>query len=173
MPITKIVSGGQTGADRGGLEAAIYCDVSHGGWCPKGRKAEDGIIPAKYQLQEMSSVDYTKRTQANVVDSDATLIFSYGKLTGGSLSTWKFAEKHNKPCIHIAINEYSRKDTVNFILRWFEGDIALPTPPVNCVLNIAGNRESKAYGIQDLVMAIMIDVLINVNPECKSYYPLG
>jgi len=67
--ITKIVSGGQTGADQGGLDAALYCSIPHGGWCPKGRKSENGIIPAKYQLQEMPSPDYLVRTKANVVDS--------------------------------------------------------------------------------------------------------
>jgi len=74
--ITKIISGGQTGADRGGLDAAIHCGLPHGGWCPKGRKAEDGLIPSKYQHKEMESSGYLPRTQANVFDSDATVIFT-------------------------------------------------------------------------------------------------
>ena len=73
MPIIKIVSGGQTGADRGGLEAAIYCGVPHGGWCPKGRKAEDGHIPGKYNLREMDTADYLARTKANVLDAACDL----------------------------------------------------------------------------------------------------
>lgn len=73
--ITKIISGGQTGADRGGLDAAIHCGIPHGGWCPKGRIAEDGVIPADYYLNEMASPEYLPRTKANVVDSDATVIF--------------------------------------------------------------------------------------------------
>lgn len=84
MKISKIVSGGQTGADRGGLDAAIELGIPHGGWCPKGRKSEDGVIPEKYLLKEMSSADYLKRTEQNVVDSDATVIFTYGQPTGGS-----------------------------------------------------------------------------------------
>ena len=87
MPITKIISGGQTGADRGGLEAAIEYGIPHDGWCPKGRLAEDGVIPDKYELSEMASKSYLKRTEANVVDSDAIVIFAFGKLTGGSKRT--------------------------------------------------------------------------------------
>ena len=131
MPITKIVSGGQTGADRGGLDAAIYSNIPHGGWCPKGIRSEDGVIPGKYQLQETASSDYLKRTEQNVIDSDATLIFTIGKLSGGSLKTMEFAQKHRKPVLHIDIGEYSKKDTVNFISRWFEGDVTKPTPPEN------------------------------------------
>ena len=160
MPITKIVSGGQTGADRGGLDAAIHCKIPHGGWCPKGRKAEDGIIPDKYLLKETSSSGYLPRTEQNVIDSDATLIFTIGKLSGGSLKTMEFAQIHTKPVLRIDIGEYSRKDTVNFILRWFEGDVTMPTPARNCIMNIAGQRESKAPGIQEKVKAIMIDVLM-------------
>ena len=141
MPIAEIVSGGQTGADRGGLDAAIYCEIPHGGWCPKGRKAEDGVIPKKYQLEEMGSADHLKRTEANAVDSDATVVLTYGKATGGSKRTMEFAKKHDKPCLHIAIDQYSRRDVVNFIKRWFDGDVTKPTPPMDCVLNVAGSRE--------------------------------
>ena len=172
MPITKIVSGGQTGADRGGLDAAIYSNIPHGGWCPKGRRSEDGGIPKIYHLQETAPSGYLKRTEQNVVDSDATLIFTIGKLTGGSLRTMEFAKKHKKPVLHIDIGDYSRNDTVHWILRWFEGDVAKPTPPPNCTLNIAGQRESKAPGIQDKVKDIMVDLLIKMNPECKGIYPL-
>jgi hypothetical protein len=101
MPITRIVSGGQTGADRGGLDAAIYAGVPHGGWCPKGRKAEDGSIPAKYVLKEIKSADYLKRTEANVIDSDATLLITFGRLSGGSLRTLEFCRKHGRPYHHV------------------------------------------------------------------------
>jgi hypothetical protein len=171
MPITRIVSGGQTGADRGGLEAALYCDMPYGGWVPKGRRALDGVIPAKYEgLQETSSASYEARTEANVVDSDATLVFTYGKMTAGSKLTFELANKHKKPVLHIAIDQYSRKEVVNFVKRWFDGDITEPTPPKSCVLNVAGSRESKAPGIQEQVMAIIIDVISAVNG--KLFYPL-
>lgn len=180
MPITKIISGGQTGADRGGLEAAIYCEIPHGGWCPKGRKAEDGVIPPKYQLQEMPTSNYLARTEENVIDSDATVVFTLGSATGGSLRTLEFCHKHGKPWHHINVDTTRREKAVKDIVNWLQGDPALndheeceAKPPENCMLNVAGNRESKADGIQDLVMAIIADVLMEMNLECRSLYPLG
>lgn len=166
MPITKIVSGGQTGADRGGLEAALYCEIPHGGWCPKGRKAEDEIIPHKYHLTEMKSADYLKRTEANIVDSDATIVFTYGKANGGSLRTIKFAKKHNRPCLAIDLDEYYRKDATQKIIDWFTDNSTLS----NCVLNIAGNRATKAPGIEQAVMVLFVDVISAVNG--KLFYPI-
>jgi len=163
MPIIKIVSGGQTGADRGGLEAAISCKIPHGGWCPKGRRSEDGVIPKKYKLKETLSPEYIVRTESNVQNSDATIIFTIGEISGGSLKTLEFAEIHNKPVLHIDIGEYPRQETVHWILRWFQGDVTKPTPPKNCVLNVAGSRESKAPGIQEKVKEIMVDVLRRTN----------
>lgn len=110
--MAKIVSGGQTGADRGGLDAAIYCNMPYGGWCPKGRKAEDGVIPDKYHLQEHASADYLARTEANVVDSDATVIFTMGVLEGGSKKTAQFAKKHNKPCLHVDLELLDRQQAI-------------------------------------------------------------
>ena len=94
--ITKLISGSQTGADRGGLDAAIHCGPPHGGWCPKGRKAEESIIPADYRLKEMASPEYLLRTKANVFDSEATVIFTYGPPTGGSLKTSTYAHHLEK-----------------------------------------------------------------------------
>jgi len=164
MPIIKIVSGGQTGADRGGLDAAIYCKIPHGGWCPNGRKAVDGVIPDKYQLQETASSDYLHRNEANVTDSDATLIFSYGPLEGGSLRTAEFAKKHNKPWLHVDLE----RDSAIKVVEWLKSKFLK-----QCVLNVAGSRESKAPGIQEKVMAIMVDVLMKTNPECRGLCPLG
>jgi len=180
MPIARIISGGQTGADRGGLEAASYCRIPHGGWCPKGRKAEDGATPAKYQLQEMESPDYVKRTEANVVDSDATVVFTFGHPTGGSLKTLELCRKHGKPYQHVDLRTTRREGAVQQIAEWLNGDDKWndyedyeARPPENCVLNVAGSRESKADGIQDLVEAIVVDVLREMNVECRSLYPQG
>jgi hypothetical protein len=90
--ITKIVSGGQTGADRAALDFAIKNSISHGGWIPKGRITEDGTLSDHYQLQEMKTRSYVKRTEQNVIDSDGTLILSHGKLTGGLAFTRQFAK---------------------------------------------------------------------------------
>ena len=65
--------------DRGALDAAIQLGVPHGGWCPKGRLAEDGTIPARYQLRESDSADYCVRTEQNVLEGDATLILCRGR----------------------------------------------------------------------------------------------
>jgi len=94
----KIISDAQTGADRAALDWAIQNQVDHGGWCPKGRKAEDGPIDLLYQLKETPRADYLQRTEWNVRDSHGTVIFTLSEeLTGGSKRTAEFAEKHQKP----------------------------------------------------------------------------
>ena len=92
--ITKIVLGGQTGADRAALDVAIEEGIPHAGWIPKGRKAEAGPLPERYQLKEMPTEEYPKRTEQKVIDSDGTLIISHGELTRGSENPRKLAEKH-------------------------------------------------------------------------------
>ena len=87
--LKKIISGGQTGADIAGIDAAIASGLSYGGWLPKGRRTEDGPLPETYALQEMKTRGYPKRTEQNVIDSDGTVIFVRGKLTGGSDLTRK------------------------------------------------------------------------------------
>src|SRR5678816_2125621 len=96
MPLT-IISGGQTGADRAALDFALAHGLPHGGWCPKGRLAEDGTIPACYHLTEMPTSDYPARTAKNVQESDGTVIISLApNLTGGSLLTLELARQHAK-----------------------------------------------------------------------------
>ncbi len=178
--ITKLISGGQTGADRGGLDAAIHCGLPHGGWCPKGRKAEDGIIPSKYHLIEMASDEYLPRTKANVFDSDATVIFTYGPPKGGSLKTITYAHHLEKPWHEVDLSRTTRWRAVEELVRWLAGDAELNdydeycTKPLEpCVLNVAGSRESHAPGIQEAVFHLMVDVLIEVNPDFKKFYRLG
>lgn len=93
IPEFTIVSGGQTGVDRAALDWAIEKGWPHGGYCPKGRIAEDGLIPRKYNLKEATSPGYAIRTRLNVIHSDATLILSPLPLTGGTALTAKYAEK--------------------------------------------------------------------------------
>ena len=100
--VQEIISGGQTGADRAALDFAVQQGIPHGGWCPRGRLAEDGTIPAGYRLSETSSADYVERTEWNVRDSDGTVIFSIaGVLSGGSKQTAELARQHGKPCLHL------------------------------------------------------------------------
>jgi hypothetical protein len=135
--IRKIVSGGQTGADRAGLDVAIRWGFPHGGWCPKGRKAEDGMIGGQYQLVETPSASYLQRTEWNVRDSDATVIFTLSsKLSGGSKRTAEFAMKHRKPWIHVARQAASYEDPALTLQRFVEENSVRE-------LNIAGTRASK------------------------------
>ena len=171
MKISKIVSGAQTGADRGGLDAAVHCGLLCGGWVPKGCRAEDGMIPAEYMclgLRETGSKDYAVRTEANVVDSDATVIFTRGKLEGGSLKTAEFARKHSRPLLHVdlAKSKSDPEKAVRAVVRWLRADC-----PDSCALNVAGQRESKAPGIQRAVMVRMVDIISTVNG--LGHYPLS
>jgi hypothetical protein len=167
MPVIRIISGGETGADRGGLEAAIHCSVPHGGYCPKGRKAEDGVIPVGYRLQEIPSAEYPARTTANVVDSHGTVIFTQGALNGDSLQVAGHAGERKKPCLHVDLDSLSRKAAVAIIIKWLKESC-----PRECVLNITGSRASRAPGIEQAVMVRMVDVLIVVNPGCRKPRPL-
>jgi len=92
-----IISGGQTGTDRAALDFAIAHGIPHGGWCPLGRRAEDGVLDPRYRLRETESKSYRQRTRRNVADSDATLILNLGELADGSLATRQLAERASKP----------------------------------------------------------------------------
>jgi hypothetical protein len=143
MNLLKIVSGGQTGADRAGLDWAIANGFEHGGWCPKGRAAEDGPIASRYQLQETPTSDSEERTEWNVRDSDGTVIFSVGeKLSEGSLLTLVVAVSENKPCIHLSA---AAGGDAAQTLREFIGHHHIH------VLNVAGPRASKEPGVADFV----------------------
>jgi hypothetical protein len=161
--VAKIVSGGQTGADRGGLDAAIALGVPHGGWCPKGRRAEDGEIPACYALVETASSNYLVRTEQNVVVSHATVVFTFGKPSGGSKKTIDLAVRHQRPCLCLDLAAMDDEEAALAVLQWLSpGGLLMegvPVPPPNPVLNVAGSRESKAPGIQDRVRAVMKLVL--------------
>ncbi len=133
----RIVSGGQTGVDRGGLDAAMELGVEHGGWCPKGRLAEDGTIPNRYQLVECDSTNYAVRTERNVVDSDATLILASGPLSGGTKLTRDLARRQNKPCLVVDLDYPA---DIHRVRQWLI-DFAVDT------LNVAGPRESLAPGV--------------------------
>jgi hypothetical protein len=108
--IRKIISGGQTGADSGALEFAIWHKIPHGGWCPKGRLCENGTIDPRYQLTETSTKNYPQRTEKNVLDSDGTVIFTISpNLNGGSKKTAALAAKHHKPWIPLASPKHTPK----------------------------------------------------------------
>ena len=115
----RVVAGGQTGVDRGALEAALELDVPCGGWCPAGRRAEDGPIPATFPVVELPGAGYAERTCKNVLDSDGTLIIFCGQLTGGSLLTAKLAQDHGKPLLLLdaerLTNAAAASEVVDFV----------------------------------------------------------
>lgn len=122
--------------DRAALDTAMELDIEHGGWCPAGRLAEDGIIPVRYKLAETQSSEYPVRTEQNIVDSSATLILHEGKIRGGTRLTRRLCKKLEKPffTVKISLNE------VVSVRRWL--DLQAPE-----TLNIAGPRESSSPGI--------------------------
>ena len=150
--ITKIISGGQTGAARAGLDAAINKRLPCGGWCPKDRKAEDGQVPKKYPLQETDSDDHSVRTEQNVKDSDGTIVFTFGEPIGGSALTIEFAEKHEKPVLQIDLSKNSKQFLLDEICGWIIRNKI-------CVINVAGSRESKNPGIYNSVYNILTRVI--------------
>ena len=159
--IRKIISGGQTGADRAALDAAIKLGISHGGWIPKGRLTEAGPLSDEYHLSEMSSSSYALRTEQNVIDSSGTLIISHGRLSEGSDYTRKMAIKHRRPWLHINLNHTPAFKAATLIRSWLnENQIE--------ILNVAGPRASKDAKIYSAVLKLIESVyyleLMNTDP---------
>jgi hypothetical protein len=154
--IKKIISGGQTGVDRAALDAAIKAGISHGGWVPKGRKAEDGIIPMKYNLSEMDDVRYAPRTLENIRDSDGTLIITSGSPDRGTLLTRELAAGHRKPFVVIDLSKSDLYKSSEGVLSW------LTSNKIE-VLNVAGPRESKSPGIYEQSLRFLLIVLKDLN----------
>jgi hypothetical protein len=146
--VLKIISGGQTGADRAALDWAIARGLLHGGWCPAGRKAEDGRIDTKYNLTETESAKYDSRTQHNVRDSDATLIVNLGELEGGTLKTLRAAERLGKPVHVIQLDAAALGNAIDAVREWLRAIGAES-------LNVAGPRESKRPGIYQATLALL------------------
>ena len=156
MAIRKIISGGQTGADRAALDAAIETGVFHGGRVPKGRLAEDGRIPETYELEEMPTDSYQARTEQNVIDADGTVVISHGKLTDGSKLTQDLAARHGKACLHIDVEQIPQFLAATKINEWaLENKIE--------TLNVAGSRASGDSRIYEDTKHIIASALL-LNP---------
>jgi hypothetical protein len=144
--LKRVISGGQTGVDRAALDAAMTLGIEVGGWCPKGRKALDGVIPEKYLLTETRGKSYQTRTKWNVRDSDASLILCLGEPSGGTALTIKYCEQIGKPYhVHRLNSEwgtYLDGEDFGGVVYW-----------LNChhvqVLNVAGSREGKCFPVYD------------------------
>jgi len=152
MQLNKIVSGGQTGVDRGALDAALAAGFPCGGWCPQGRAAEDGAIPGRYPLAEMPGAGYEERTLQNVLDAEGTAILYLHELEGGTRHTAERCVKRAKP--HVLIDasvcapEEAARDIEAFVVLNRVG-----------TLNVAGPRASKWPGAHDYAYATVIQLL--------------
>lgn len=156
----KIISGGQTGADRGGLDATRELGLPWGGWAPKDWRAEDGAIPEVYRagMRTTFSRNYRDRTKRNVVDSDGTLLVSLrSALTGGSLETWAYCEHRRRPRLHIVLLDPLPVINGNLVDWIGRNRIA--------VLNVAGPRESKEPGLQDAARRVLAACLRGILPR--------
>jgi len=156
MKIVRIISGGQTGSDRNAIDAAIATGIPYSGWCPKGRRSEDGTIPEKYILKETVSSGYTQRTELNVSASSATIIFIMGGMGPGSFQTYRFAQSIGRPCYCVDVQGRTDDEVAKLLLEWLATHYE-PTDPM--VINVAGSRESSQPGIGDRVRGIMNLVL--------------
>ena len=145
----RVVSGGQTGVDRAALDLALEFGLPCGGWCPRGRLAEDGRIPDRYPLRETPLADYAQRTEWNVRDSDATLVLYRGRPRGGTALTVKLARRLGRPCLTVDLDAAPDPAAVR---SWLTGlGVA--------ALNVAGPRESQAPGIGDQARTLLGTVL--------------
>ena len=149
--LTKIISGGQTGADQGALDAAIKLGIPYGGWIPKGRKTQEGPLPEKYQLIEMPTADYAKRTMKNVVESDGTLILSHGDLTGGSKFTEEHAKTMERPCLVIDFNQTNMFQAAMKAADWIRKSGIR-------ILNVAGPRASHDPKIYNATLDLICSI---------------
>jgi predicted Rossmann-fold nucleotide-binding protein len=135
MPRPFVVSGGQAGVDRGALDAALAAGAPCGGACPAGRRAEDGRIPDRYPLTALDDPGYAARTEANVRDSDATLVLCPGPPAGGTALTLRFAERHRRPVCLIDAGRLTPEQAAREVRRFVaEHDVRR--------LNVAGPRAS-------------------------------
>lgn len=139
--LEKIISGGQTGVDRGALDAALHSGFRSGGWCPAGRKAEDGPIPERYPLRSLKSAQYQKRTLKNVLSADGTLLLYCKELKGGTKKTLLYCQQHSKPSLYIDCAVTDFNDSVLQLQDFIDQNQIK-------ILNVAGPRLSQWPGSQ-------------------------
>lgn len=167
--LTKVISGGQTGVDRAALMAVSAVNLRNfhhahrfqlqvGGWCPKGRRAEDGPVDPVWNLQETPSELYPQRTEWNVRDSDATLVIHCGGVSGGTRKTVDYCLRLAKPYLLIDLQSGGMAASQSTIVDW------LGSPPPIKTLNVAGPRESKHPGIYDQARALLVAVFTDLFP---------
>jgi hypothetical protein len=152
MTLAKIVSGGQTGVDRGSLDAALAAEFPCGGWCPAGRQAENGLIPARYPLQELPGAGYRQRTRQNVLDSDGTAILFNDVLRGGTLLTLNLCKREGKPYVVLDGSKTSESLAAAEIARFVDEHGVR-------VLNVAGPRLSGWKQGHDFALGVVRELI--------------
>jgi hypothetical protein len=148
----RIVSGGQTGVDRAALDAAATCGLERGGWCPAGRAAEDGPIPARYPLRETPSSDPSQRTEWNVRDSDATLVLSREAPRGGTALACAEARRLGRPLLEVRLEPGQTHAALARARAWLDAAEVR-------ALNVAGPRESEEPGVGDDARGLLCALL--------------
>lgn len=154
MPLTKLVSGGQTGVDRGALDAALAAGFPCGGWCPADRVAEDGPIADRYPVVPLASAGYRERTIRNVVDSGATLIVYFGDLHGGTELTLLSCIERKRPYKLVDGAEIAATRAAEIALAFVaQHDVS--------ILNVAGPRgshspQAHAYTVEAVTRMITL-----------------
>jgi len=160
--VEKIVSGAQTGADRAALDVGLALGIAIGGWVPRGRKAEDGVVPQRYaELVETDSDDYAVRTAWNVRDSDATLIFTFGALHGGTALTHRIAMESQKAVLVVDFEETSLEEASSRVRDWLVHERP-------AVLNVAGPRASHESRITDATARVLRNVLVGIGRGVRA-----
>lgn len=152
MLLERVISGGQTGADRAGLAAAKDAGVATGGWMPKGFRALDGPHPEfaeLYGVQEHASDRYPPRTSLNVKESDATLRFATDWSSPGEVLTLRMCKGYGKPRLDVTPGGHL---TPADVAAWLVGNNVR-------VLNVAGNTERTSPGIEAFTAAFLAEVL--------------
>ena len=149
----EIISGGQTGVDRGALDAALELGTACGGWCPEGRQAEDGAIPDCYPVEVRAGAGYPERTRRNVQGSDGTLILHFGPLSAGTLFTLKACEDLLKPVCLIDGGDARIADAVGRAQEFVDA-------PDLRRLNVAGPRASHWANAHDYSRDVIRGLLL-------------
>ena len=144
-----VISGGQTGVDRAALDVALRLGLPCGGWCPRGRRAEDGRISPAYPLKETDAPEYEVRTERNVQDADGTLILTAGEPVGGTALTIVYAKQWGRPYL---VADLAGDARVEPVAAWM-GDHNVR------VLNVAGPRESTSPGVHQRAMDFLVSLL--------------
>lgn len=160
--VEKIISGGQTGVDRAALDTGLESGILCGGWCPRGRKAEDGPIGTRYPLQETTSASYSVRTEKNVKESDGTLILTKPRrASAGTALTIKLAQKHKKPCL---VTDPFKENNQEKVRVWLK---------VNRIriLNVAGPRESEVPGIHGRAFEFLKELFMALKADQEQQAP--